>query len=169
MSTHWQFSNLYFELRTIIWISDSSIQPCTQEYLLNLKRYIKYNTEALPLPNSLCSFAAILSIRTLKSWIKYNFFFLILKAMDYQGTKIYGAMCKRGGRPRDKRLILQPLFFLNATAVFSCGWEVEMLGKAFSKVAELGGKSGVYDLPRTGSLVNTLFFWLESWRNLPLE
>lgn len=23
-----------------------------------------------------------------------------------------------------------------------------MLGKAFSKVAELGGKSGVYDLPR---------------------
>lgn len=167
MSTHWQFSNLYFELKNYH-LNFRLIYPtCTQEYLLNLKRYIKYNTEALPLPNSLCSFSSNTLNQNFKELDKVQFF-LILKAMDYQGTKIYGAMCKRAAGQRQET-DFAATFFLNATAVFSCGWEVEMLGKAFSKVAELGGNRECMTYQEQGSLVNTLFFWLESWRNLPIE
>lgn len=35
-----------------------------------------------------------------------------------------------------------------------------MLSRAFSKLAELRGKVGVYDYGRSGALVYTSFFWL---------
>lgn len=89
--------------------------------------------------------------------------------MDYQGTKIYGANMQERRKAQTQETDFAATFFLNATAVFSCAWEAEMLDKAFSKVAQLGGKVGVHDLPRTVSLANTSFFWLESWRNLSLE
>lgn len=41
--------------------------------------------------------------------------------MDYQGTKIYGANMQERRKAQTQETDFAATFFLNATAVFSCG------------------------------------------------